>query len=237
MTIQSTKQTTAIRKWIIPLELVSMRKLCFLKHCNSKSLIGSCNMSLSPKLQTTRKKFVIKRKAQIWVETVIYVLIGLALIGLVLGFVVPRINEAKDRLVVEQTIDSLNAVDEKINSALTAPGNVRRIDFTMKKGELYIKPEEDRIVFVFEGLGEAYSEPDSVIEFAKVEEVTRKMQKGYSIELTLNYAEEFDLRYENSGSEKKLTQSATPYKFSIINRGVDPEIGLVIIDIEEISGR
>lgn len=178
-----------------------------------------------------------KRKAQIWVETVIYVLIGLALIGLVLGFIVPRINEAKDRLVVEQSIGSLNAFDEKINSALTAPGNVRTLDFTMKKGEFYIKADEDTIVFVFDGLEKAYSEPDSVIEFAKVEEVTRKVQGSYSVELTLSYSGEFDLRYADSEEEKKFTQSATPYKFSIINQGVDSGSGLVIIDIEEISGR
>ena len=78
-----------------------------------------------------------KKRGQVWVETVLYTLIGLVLIGLVLAFASPRISEAKDRLVVEQSINSLNAFDEKVN---IDPGNVRRIDFTIKRGALYIDP-------------------------------------------------------------------------------------------------
>ena len=57
-------------------------------------------------------------RGQIWVETVIYTLIGLALMGLVLAFVMPKINESKDRIILQQTITSLNDIDEKINSVL-----------------------------------------------------------------------------------------------------------------------
>ena len=77
-----------------------------------------------------------KKRGQVWVETVIYTLIGLALIGLVLGFVSPRLDRARDDAVVEQSIGSLGDLDGKINEVLQAPGNVRQIDFTMKKGEL-----------------------------------------------------------------------------------------------------
>ena len=68
------------------------------------------------------------RSAQVWIETVLYTLIGLALIGIVLTFVMPRINEAKDKIVVEQTIASLNAFDEKIQMTLQAPGSRRRVE-------------------------------------------------------------------------------------------------------------
>ena len=58
------------------------------------------------------------KKGQVWIETVLYTLIGISLIGLVLAFVTPKINEAKDRAVVEQTINSLSTFDEKMNAAL-----------------------------------------------------------------------------------------------------------------------
>ena len=45
-------------------------------------------------------------KGQIWVETVLYTLIALALIGITLAFVMPKINESKNNLIVEQTISS-----------------------------------------------------------------------------------------------------------------------------------
>ena len=93
---------------------------------------------------------IIKKRGQVWVETVIYTLIALALIGLVLTFATPRIAKARDRAVVEQTIASLNEFDKKIGSAIQTTGNVRAIDFTMKRGELFIKSEEDKILFVLQ---------------------------------------------------------------------------------------
>src|SRR3989344_2612181 len=120
---------------------------------------------------------LINRKGQIWVETVLYTLIGLALIGLVLGFVTPRITEAKDRLLVEQAIESLNLFDDKINSVMQAPDNVRSFDFTMKKGELFIHGEKDEIRFKLAGLKKPYSETGEEIEIGRVLILSEKEQK------------------------------------------------------------
>ena len=37
-------------------------------------------------------------KGQVWVETVLYTLIGLALIGVVLAIITPKINETRDKI-------------------------------------------------------------------------------------------------------------------------------------------
>ena len=58
---------------------------------------------------------MMRKKGQIWIETVLYTLIGLSLIGLVLAFVTPKINEARDNLVIEQTKDVMKIFDDKIN--------------------------------------------------------------------------------------------------------------------------
>jgi len=82
---------------------------------------------------------MMKKTAQVWIETVLYTLIGLALIGLALGFIIPKVNEARDKSLVEQSISSLSTLDEKINEVIQrGPGNRRTADFSMKKGELYI---------------------------------------------------------------------------------------------------
>ena len=75
------------------------------------------------------------KKAQIWIETVLYTLIGLALIGIVLTIVTPKINEQKDRSVIEQSIEALNNFDSKITETLDrGGGNVRSIPvFSIKK--------------------------------------------------------------------------------------------------------
>jgi len=37
------------------------------------------------------------KRAQVWVETVIYTLIGLSIMGVVLAVAIPKINETKDK--------------------------------------------------------------------------------------------------------------------------------------------
>src|SRR3989338_6599307 len=106
----------------------------------------------------------LKMRGQVWVETVIYILIGLGLIALVLAFVVPKINQEKDRIAVEQTISSLNLLDDKINEVIeNGVGNKRIVEFSISRGELFIKADseneqEDKIEFVISGLTKPYSE-------------------------------------------------------------------------------
>ena len=167
-------------------------------------------------------------KGQVWVETVLYTLIGLVLIGLVLTFASPRISEAKDRLVVEQSINSLNAFDEKVN---IDPGNVRRIDFTLKRGTLYINPKEEIIKLEINDLGKPYSEPSVLINYGRVSGISEVEQKFSKITLYLNYSKQFNITYNDLEKEMKFDSAATPYIFLISNLGV--ENGLERVDIIE----
>ena len=156
-------------------------------------------------------------KGQVWIETVLYTLIGLALIGLVLGFVTPKINESKDRAVIEQTIESLRVFDEKIQRVLDAgQGNVRNIDFNIKRGELIIDGPGDKIEIVLKGLEEPYSEVGESVSIGKVINVsTEKEQKKYSVNLTLSYSS-IDILGD---SVRKFSPVSVPYKFSVSNLG------------------
>ena len=68
-----------------------------------------------PGLGIPRSIWSRPKRSQVWVETVIYTLIGLAVIGILLAAAKPKIDEMRDKLVVEQTIDSMNSIDEKIS--------------------------------------------------------------------------------------------------------------------------
>src|SRR3989344_7591233 len=104
-------------------------------------------------------------RGQVWIETVIYTLIGISLIGLVLAFVTPKINEAKDKALVEQSIATLGALDEKINNVIeSGSGNIRMVEVTLKKGILSINESKDEIWFVLNDLNKPYSEPNVVID-------------------------------------------------------------------------
>lgn len=152
-------------------------------------------------------------KGQVWIETVLYTLIGLVLIGLVLAIAMPKINKAKDRLVVEQAIESLNIWGEKINEVTSSsPGNVRVISaFTMKRGEFYINPAEDEISFVLGDLSGPYSEPGVQIELGKVSLLSTEIRGRYSVYLGLNYSSVLNLTYAGAEKMAKFTASSTPY--------------------------
>ena len=174
-----------------------------------------------------------KKRGQIWIETVLYTLIGMTLIGVVLAFVTPKINESKDRLLIEQNIQALNAIDEKVTAVLTAPGNVRQLDFAMKKGAFYINSTQDVVIFVIEGLNKPYSEPEVEIEIGKIKLLTTKNQDSFTVRLKTTYAE--NLVYDLQNQDKKFDAVSLPYRFSVSNEGVLAS-GRTTINVRELSG-
>lgn len=168
------------------------------------------------------------KRGQIWVETVIYTLIGLALIGLVLAIVMPKISEFKDKSTIEQTIDVLNAFDSKVNEVLAAPGNVREIKLKMRRGDLYVNGEEDTIVYELKPLNTKYSEPGVTIEIGNVNVTTTEIGADYGITLLLDFSA-YNLTFDNEDVEEKFSEVSIPYKFLIENKGVSENI--IQIDI------
>ena len=75
------------------------------------------------------------KRGQVWVETVIYTLIAFTLMGLVLAFVVPKIEETQDRGIIEQSIQVLQDIDSLIRN-LGGPGNQRTPEIGISKGTL-----------------------------------------------------------------------------------------------------
>jgi len=172
------------------------------------------------------------RVGQVWIETVLYTLIGLALMGLALGFIMPKINEARDKALVEQAIKSLADLDERVSTVIqTGPGNIRQAEFLMKKGELYINPSSDEIIFILKDLTKPYSQPGVNISIGRVIVRSEEGQKTSSVYLRLVYSA--NLTYQGKDEDKKFTAASTPYKFSIENKG--SLNGRIWADIEEIS--
>ena len=180
----------------------------------------------------------MEKNAQVWIETVLYTLIGLALIGVVLAIITPKINEARDRIVVEQTIESLNILDSKISDvANRGSGNIRIIPaYTIKKGELYINSTSDEIFFVISGLKSLYSENGVEIDIGKVRVLSTEGQKTHTTVLTLEYGGMANITYDKKEEVKKFSPASTPYKFSIENLG-NAGNNLFAIDIVETSRR
>ena len=177
-----------------------------------------------------------KNKGQVWVETVIYTLIGLALIAIVLAFFTPKFTGAKDSLIVEQSIESLKEFDERINTVLVSPSNRRSFEITMKKGELFINGDDDEIVFILREITNPYSQPGVEVDDGRVKILTETGQKSNTVTLRLKYGNSINLGNIANGQfgedEKKYTRSATPYTFFIENMGIDTD-GKIKVGVRE----
>ena len=166
------------------------------------------------------------KKAQVWVETVIYTLIGLAIIGLLLAFAKPKIDEMRDRLVVEQTIESMNEIDGKIQEVYNkGPGNKRVPDLKISRGKLIIDAENDKISWVIDSRYK-YSEPDEVIPLGNLNVITTS---GNPWEVTLSKEYNFDLTYGGEQERKEVDAATVSYKFKVENMGL--EDGEMVVDI------
>lgn len=183
-----------------------------------------------------RKKEVLfrlgQKRGQIWVETIIYTLIAFALIGLVLAFVKPKIEELQDKGVIEQSISVLEDIDLIIKN-LGTPGNQRIINLGISKGVLNIDGENDRLFFEIESR-HTYSEPGKSVTVGDIIVFTEKKGKINDVTLTMDYDEEYDITYDNRDELKKISKASTPYTLLIANKGEDA-LNKTIINIGVIS--
>ena len=164
------------------------------------------------------------KQGQVWIETVLYTLIALSLIALVLAFVRPKIEQSQDRIVLEQTIDALNRLDDQIFSVRTGgTGNVRTPELSLKEGSLTIDGTNEKIIYEMDETRLIYSEPGVPITDGKIEIMTTKGSRYNKIELTLNYVNSgINLAFKNDEmGVKQFTKSASSYKLRIENSGED----------------
>lgn len=179
------------------------------------------------------------RKGQVWIETVLYTVIGLALIGLILAIAMPRINQSREKVVIDQTIESLSAFDRTVREVAELPvGNKRTIDaFTMKKGTLYINASGDSIIFYIDELSAPSSEVGVPIQEGRVTRLTTEDGGKYSVTLTLDYAGYANITARGNETLITLTAAAVPYSFEIEGKDAGLSERIPNVDIRETSGR
>ena len=160
------------------------------------------------------------KRGQIWVETVIYTLIALSMIGAVMAFVIPRVQEIQDQAVIEQSIDVMENINEIIVSTVQGgTGNRRIIDVEIKRGTLSINGTHDFISFEIEA-DYVFSEPGQIINVGGVQAETKRIGGTNLITLIGDYSK-YNLTYNGEDILGTITQSPTPYSLSISNKGED----------------
>ena len=163
---------------------------------------------------------------QIWVETVIYTLIGLAIIGIVLGVAKPQIDKKKSEIIIQQSIESMQNIDIKVVEALSASGNQRVVDLKISEGNLFFDLDNNSIYWVLNSKFE-YSEEGVPISVGLLT-VTTTNSAGWKVKIERKY--DLNLTFDGKSTGVKEVNSApTPYKIVIENNGKDSD-GNIIID-------
>lgn len=153
------------------------------------------------------------KRGQVWIETVIYTLIGLTVIGILLGFGKPKIDAMKDRVLIDQTIETLNNINDKIYE-VQIPGNKRFLGLKVAKGEFTVDAVNNKIVWALLS-SYKYSELDELVNSSNMQILTSN-GNPYKVEITMNY--NFNLTYDSQKISKTVEASPTQYSLVIENK-------------------
>ena len=184
---------------------------------------------------------LMNRLGQIWVETVIYTLIGLVLLGILLAFAVPEIQKQKDKAVIGNTINAMNELDNNIvDVRRNGPGNVREMSFLINRGSLIIDSGGDKLSFIIDDSEFVYSEVgrDVLLSGTNLKVLTEENGKKYRVSLILDYRSgtRTNITFDGNDNEKSLTPASISYNLIIENFGrgdINDENSFVNVDISE----
>lgn len=160
------------------------------------------------------------RNGQVWIETVLYTVIGLAIMGVILSVIKPSLDQKRDELVLNQVREILDGIDGQVQEVVnTGQGNTRTVEITMKKGELLIDTGNNSVVFSMDSKY-MLSELGKEIIISRTKVLTKERAKGsYFVTMTLDYSN-YNITFTGQKKNKELQASSTPYKVAITNNGV-----------------
>jgi type II secretory pathway pseudopilin PulG len=170
------------------------------------------------------------KKAQVWVESVLYTLIGLAIIGLLLAVTRPAIQKTQDEFVIQQTVKAMHELDNKMIEIKQATGNRRVVEFQLSRGDLTIDANDNKIKWALKGSGYMYSEPGYEVGVGNIKVLTEKNADRYNIYLTMDYSKSSEITIDGHGGYRTLQPAKTPYSLILENYGPN-DIGVIQIDI------
>lgn len=159
----------------------------------------------------------VKKRGQVWIETVIYTLIAFVILGAVLSFAKPKIEQLQDKAIIGQSLDMLENINGIINEINSVAGNKREIELGIKKGSLTIDGENNLILFkidskyMYSEPGTKYKEGDIIIENNQIGDINK-------LSAMINYTD-YNITWMNEPKIETLRQSTSSYILFISNKG------------------
>jgi hypothetical protein len=145
------------------------------------------------------------KKAVVWVSTVLYILISLAILSVVLVSVQPIINKNRDKAVLYQSETMLNEIDSTIIKVSDNEGTILNLDVKISQGNLIINSTNNVIAFELKDSGYQYGEENKTIKTGKIYSLTRKINGKWGVLMYLNYSN-YNITYTSLESNKILSE-------------------------------
>jgi hypothetical protein len=174
--------------------------------------------------------FPKNRRGQVWVETVIYLLIAFVMMGLVLSFIRPKIEELRDKAIIEQSLEIIKDIDNLIVT-IGSPGNKRLIEIGVRKGELVINSIDDKVTFKMDSRY-MYTEPGKIVDIGNIQALTTENGKNSIITLERDFSAEYNITYEGEEIIKTLAKVSAPYRIFLTNEGTSSNKIVINFDTE-----
>jgi len=173
------------------------------------------------------------KRGQVWIETVIYILIGMAIISILLAFIKPKIDGAMDKATIERGIEILTKIDSTINEIKFVSGNSRPMEIGLKRGEILVNSLNDTLIYLLEDSKYEYSESGQRIEVAgRYITVNSTTTAGKTdVKLILSYEGAFNISSEGRDLNLTIKKSPVVQTISIKNLIVE-DSDYTVIDFE-----
>ncbi len=156
------------------------------------------------------------KKAQVWVETVIYTLVGLSILGLLLVSTKPKLDKMKDESLINQAIESFGIINEKVYEAAQTTGMRVKYDLKIGKGTFVIDAEEDILYWRIPS-SLKYSEENIAVELGSTMSIKTVQGDPWLVEVSMPY--NFDIQYDGKNEVKEFIEAGNMYSFTIENEG------------------
>ena len=176
--------------------------------------------------------------AQVWIETVIYTLIALTVIGLFLSFAKPKVEEIQDKAIIDQSLEMLESMDNLILELIQGgSGNKRIPEVGIKKGSLTFDGINNQLIFELEGRY-MFTEPGldgtqgPYVQVGNILASTARRGDLSIVTLISNYTGRYDIKYKGSDTQKTISKAPVSYKISMENIGDPAGIPIVNFGVE-----
>lgn len=159
----------------------------------------------------------MQKKGDVWVSSVLYILISLAVLSLVLVSVQPIINKNRDKTAVLQSQEILKEIDSTIQDVTNAQGTTLNIDVKLSRGYLTINSSLDEVSWQLQDSAYQYSQENRTINITndgKLKAITTKQGKNWNTKLWLEY-NKYNITYSGQETTRVLTEGE--YQVTIRN--------------------